>query len=263
LLGITPLEQSLGAVVLVGSLLGLLHRPAAFVSALFVLVALHLLYRLVYPGSYRHEALFLVYLVTMYWLTISRGGNDTLGGNGLREALMRPVAVGGAFFVLLLGWQLPASAYNLVSEMRGIPASRAADLGRLLEREKLTHAIVIGDPEVLLEALPYYAPNPIYLLREQRFGKVTRFTRHARLQLDLDTLLFDARVLAARNARPIVIVLQHRLEAGAPPRELTHTYVQSFRTTPESVRRFDEATEKLASLGLTTGDESYDVYLLR
>jgi hypothetical protein len=143
-----------------------------------------------------------------------------------------------------------------------VPASRARDLAELIERERLGDAILIGNPDVMLEPVRYYADNPIYLLREQRFGHIVRFTRNARLDLDPDMILADARALAARFRRPVVIVMHQRLDTADPPYRMQEQYAGTFTSTPESAARFLAGTRRLATFAPAGTDESYDVYLL-
>ena len=262
LLPATPLGDLFGSVLLLGAILGLLQRPGALLSSLFVLVVFSLLFRFVYPGSYRHETLFLVYLVAAYWLVLGGRGGGWPARCRLGRRAAGAAAAGAGTFILLLALQVLVSATIVGAALRGVPESRVRDLAAFLERRQLSDAILIADPDVLLEPLPYYAPNDTYLLREQRFGSVVRFTRGARLHLTLDALLKDARALQAASGRPIVILLQHRLDTKTLPPVVHHTYVQTFSATEESIARFDTATSKLASFAPAQSDESYDLYLL-
>lgn len=249
------------AVILVGSLFGLIRRPAAFLPSALVLVGFELFFRLVYPGSYRHQALLLVWLIAAYWLASRGRGGAWPARWRIGERTTAVAAVGAALFVLLLALQLPNSLLLLQREVQGVPYSQSRNLGRLLVRERLQDATLMADPDVLLEPIPYYASNPIFLLRERKFGKVVRFTRHARTGLTLADLLADARTIRARSGRPVVILLHHLLDETAP-HIADEGYLGTFSTTPASVRDFLASTRKLATLSPSVSDEIYDVYLL-
>ena len=165
-------------------------------------------------------------------------------------------------FALLLALQLAVSLRYLSAASNGIPYSRAGDLAQLLEREQLQDAVLIADPDVLLEPLHYHVDNPIWLHREQRFGKVVRFTANARIDVRLDDILGEARRLAAQTRRPAVIVLRHGIDPDAPPSSSPEPYVGRFITDADQVRRFLAATRRLASFGPAMTDETYEVYLL-
>ena len=70
-----------GWVLLLLSCVGLIRRPAALCAAIAGLLGLKLFFYFIYPSSYRHEALFIVFLISLYWMT-AKGA----GGTWLREA---------------------------------------------------------------------------------------------------------------------------------------------------------------------------------
>ena len=150
------------------------------------------------------------------------------------------------------------------TELAGYPYSRARDLAELLRREKLDGAVLLTEPDMFAEALPYYLPHtPLYQMRSQRFGRVVRFTRRGvRLELSPDDYLADAQRLRAATGRPVVFVIQCRLRTDRATRikELNYWY---FSTTPDQVRRFQAATRKIADFPPVVSDETYEVYVLR
>lgn len=251
------------AILLFGAMLGLLHRPAALLSALGLYLALTLFFHLVYPGSYRHQGLFLIHLVTLYWLVANGGGGSWRWAGLTRSRYFQLVVrAGGALFILLLALQMLTMLWR-VSLYRGdLPWSRAYDVSQLLEREGLTEAIVMADEDIMVEPLPYYVDNPLYLPRERRFGAVFAFDRHPRNDLTLGDLLDDARDLSERHGRPVVLLLVSRPKLDDPPRRLAMLQTASFSITPDQVRRLQAEGRMLASFGQAATGESYDVYLL-
>lgn len=258
------LWRTILSLIIVGSLIGLIRAPGAFLSALAVILSFELFFVLIYPGGYRHQALLLIYLVAMYWLVaLGRGGRWPERLRVRQTPLLRAaIAAGGWCFVALLALQIPNSVSLASMHAAGVPESRIIDLVALLERERLTDAILVAEPAVLLEPLPYYTSNPIYLMRERRFGQVVRFTRLARNDFSPDDVLAAARALRERYRRPVVIVMQHRLDPAAPPLLDQRTYGQTFAIDPGQVRRFLAATRLLARFPPASSDENYDVYVL-
>src|SRR5208282_4163100 len=59
------------SLLMFGSTLGLIRRIGAFLAASVTLVGFSMFFILVYPGAYRHQALWLVFLISMYWLATS------------------------------------------------------------------------------------------------------------------------------------------------------------------------------------------------
>lgn len=263
-LGYSGISRAVLSLIIFGSLIGLIRAPGAFLSALAVLLSFELFFVLIYPGGYRHQALLIVYLVAMYWLTALGRGGRWPARLRVRETrlLGGAVTVGGWCFVALLALQTPNSAGLASLHAAGVPESRVIDLVTMLDRERLNDAILIGEPSVLLEPVPYYRANPIYLIREQRFGHVVRFSRLARNDFTLDGLLSEAQALRARWRRPVVIVLQHELDPAAPPILDERTYGQTFAVDSGQIRRFLAATRLLARFAPASSDESYNVYLL-
>ena len=118
----------------------------------------------------------------------------------------------------------------------------------------------MGDPDTMLEPLAYYSNNPLWFLRQQRFGRVVVLTENARRTLSLNDILEDAQRLHNATGRPIVflshIPLQDRSEARIPTMWDDVTVVR-----PEDVKRFRSSTRLLASLRPAASDEDYDVYV--
>ncbi len=74
-----PYKGWLLSLVLFGSTLVLVRRPGAIVAAFAALVGLSLLFTFVYAGSYRHAALYIVFLMALWWIVAAREE----GGDGL------------------------------------------------------------------------------------------------------------------------------------------------------------------------------------
>ena len=277
-LGLGPFHEArhaaklewLASLAMFGSLLGLLHRPAAFLAALASLLSLSLFFTVVYPGSYRHQALWLVFLVAIYW--IAMGGTTAPApaalakpGPLLRAPFFSVVSASGRWlFALLVALQVPGGAQAVADVVLDRPPySRSMDLAALVSaRPDLAGATVMADPDYLVETVPYFLGNDTYLIRERRFGNVVRFTRTAQLHVTLDDVLATARRIAAETRRPVLILLAQRLDASAPARLHREGYNWEFATTPEQVRAFQGATRLLARFGPAQTDESFDVYQL-
>ncbi|MBB2831429.1 UNVERIFIED_ORG: pimeloyl-ACP methyl ester carboxylesterase [Rhizobium esperanzae] len=254
---------SLMAVLIYGSLLGLANRRPAMLAAASVLLGFSLLFTLVYPGSYRHRALWLVFMIGMIAL-ISRSRSAAVGIAGVGPA-GGVVKIGRLCFMILLALQV-ASGIEKVHQFlfTDIPFSRARDLGSFIQsRPDLRDAIIMADPDYLVEPLPYYIPNRTYLLREQRFGAIVRYTRNARLSLSLADILQTARQLQQSEHAPIVILLSQRLDQIAGPVSLPESYNWLLSLTPEEISAFRSETTLLKRFGPVAGsDETFDAYLL-
>jgi hypothetical protein len=258
--GYFPLaSQLLMSGVLVGSVLGLAHRPAALAAALLALLGLSVFFTMVYPGFYRHQALWVVFLVSLYWIA------GRAGAAGSTPGLPRLRSIGMACFAALLLLQVATGLHRVLPIALGSSVeSRSRELAALIEQTpSLRNATIMADPDYLVEALPYYLPNPTWLPREQRFGRYVQFSRDARLSLYLSDILDEARELRRATGEPVVILLHERLDPSESVRRVNEGYNWQLWISPGQVREFLSATRHLARFEPTCcNDESYDVYVL-
>jgi hypothetical protein len=233
------------------------RKPAALCASLTGFLTLKLFFFFVYPASYRHDILFLFFLLSLLWAT-TNGAGGTWPDRRWTERLE---LLGTFSFIVLLAVNSLLLIAPIREQLAGKPYSRSAEVANLLHEPRLTGAIVMADPDTMLESLPYYVDNPLWLLRQQRFGTVTRLTRNSRLALTMDDILDDAIRLHRQTGRPIVFLTHAPLRADISQREFVmYDYHTDFR--PESVKRFLESTRQIASLrGVDLSDETYDVYV--
>jgi len=253
------ISQLLMSVVLVVSTFGLSRRPAAVVAALVTLFGFSTFFSLVYPGFYRHQGLWLVFLVSLYWIV----GRDAPAGTS--PAVRKLCSVGMACFAALLVLQVAVGLQKVVPIASGDePVSRSRELAWLIEQlPELRAATIMADPDYLVEPLAYYLPNRTYLLREQRFGNVVHFTRKARLVLHLQDILEAGRRVRSMTGQPVVILLHEQLDPSAPVQAIREGYNWQLWTSPEQVRAFLSSTRRIARFDpVCCNDESYDVYVL-
>ena len=243
------------SVLLYVSVLGLVRSPGAVVAGLAALLGLSAFFTVVYSGGYRHEGLWLAFMIALYWIVLARQG---------ATAAPRIAAVGSAAMVLLLVLQLPSGARPVVGLLLDRPPlSRARDVGALIAaRPGLKDAIVIGEPESVIEALPYYASNPTYMLRQSQFGSVVKFSKSVRLDLNLGDVLAAAKTLAAHSGEPVLILMEEALEPGQATQVVDDGYGRTFTITPAEVQAFLANTKRIAHFGPAQTDETYDVYQL-
>lgn len=166
-------------------LLGLVSRPELLLASFGASLGFGVLFRLVYPGGYRHQGLFLAFILFLYWLFVeskARGGAISKNGRFFYRLGMGTIAV-------LLVFNLARTSYSVVADISKEKSSNKA-FGRFLcLDETYRDAIIVPEPDYLLESLPYYANNMIYLPRERRFSKTASFTVEARRRLSLGEML--------------------------------------------------------------------------
>jgi hypothetical protein len=226
------------------------------------LIGFSLFFVIVYPDHYRQEALWFVFLVTMYW--IAHGGRAPSDRPRLVSAPMIWTSRFGAILVVLLVTAQFMGGLRAVADVfENVQQSRSRDFSQLIEsRPDLKGAVIIADPDYLLEALPYYIDNPLYFMREQKFGKLVSFTSTAKLNLTLDDVLNAAKRLNHERGQPVVILMAQRFDPAQSAVTYLESYNWSLSVTPDQLRRFLASTQPLARFAPARSDESYDVYLL-
>lgn len=239
-------------ILLILSIASLRSSPGAMIASAAALIGLELVFQTIYPGYYRHQSLFIAFLLTMVWIAENKRPTETPD---------RPT-IGQIAFMALLALQVYNSVLVFAGIASGIPESRSRDLAALLARPDLRGSIVLGDPDTMVEALPYYVSNPIYFVREHRFGNTIIFSHSAISTMSIKAILSAARDLHARTRRPIVIVLAERLGPNMIAGERDRGYYGPLRIDPNEVRDFLAATVRIARFAPAVTDESYDVYVL-
>jgi hypothetical protein len=256
----------LKSLILFASTLGLIRRLGAFLAALTTLVGLSLFFSIVFAGNYRHQALWLVFLISLYWLIAPRPRQVTTPVAG-PTFVDRLSTAGTGVFVLFLLLQVPYAAHKIARDVVAPGAamhSRANTMSSIIARHaELKEAVAIADPDYLLETLPYYVANPTYLIREERYGKVVHFTPRARLNLSLGDVLDEAQRLRAQTGRPVMILLSEEVDPSLATQVYPEAYDWKFVITPEQARSFQLTTRLVEHhLAPADSDEDYYVYVM-
>jgi hypothetical protein len=118
------------SLIMFGSMFGLVRRPGAFLAVLMALIGFSMFFNLVYGGAYRHEALWLVFLISMYWITGSKARPREPGLPARLTPLIRPVStIGSMLFLLLVALQVPEGIYKATNAATNDPPfSRSRDV---------------------------------------------------------------------------------------------------------------------------------------
>jgi len=247
------------ALIIFLAILGLMHRPSLLVAAFLGEIGLGILFHLVYVGQYRHQGLFLIFTITLYWLLLEMQGNENI--SGIRKHLFR---IG--FFIAI-----PLIVLAGVSQMRGtawrdirMEQSSSKALGDFLNSDpSYRNAILLPEPDYSIEAVAYYAENEIYLPREQRFGNTVAWTKDSKTDLSLSELMAAARDLQNRCGKPVLIILGHFGVEFSQPGERRYSYNKLFTWDTGSGADFRNSTLFLAEFKQSLDeDEKYQVYAL-
>jgi len=251
--------------VFIGSTLGLVRRPALLVLAWAAIFALSVLFAVVYPGCYRHQGLFIVFLLTLTWMAAEVGPVPT---RGRVPVLLVRVGFYGCLPILLV-ISLASGIYKLTMDVvHDMTGSRA--FGAYLDAHaEHQGTILVAEPDFYIESMPYYAQNPIYMVRERRFGDTVSFTRQSRLHLGLGEFLHEAWRVHVEEKREVLLALGHLkdldplAEPGVAPQSVSYGFGRTFSWSPEDLRMWKGSTEFVARFSdNVAGDERYAIYKL-
>ena len=242
----------------------LLRNP--FVGLLFYgsIAAFDLFSALIYAPYTRHKGLAYIMIVVALWLDAQLPVRQVPSYlRGLCQAVSPLVA---ACIPLMFAIQANAG-YEAVKLDRNVRLSGVKWLAHVIEAHpEYQRAIVLGEPDLRIEALSYYVDNPIYQVRDHRFGRKVNFSQGSQAELTLDQLLETARELHAKQHQPVIMVLGPALSPSGPFVSV-HTFIKVFRYDPPMLSRFQAATQKLASIRNNIAQiidpEEFDAYVLR
>lgn len=241
--------------------IGLATRPVAALVLAGGIVAMGAFFSIGYAGVLRHQGIVFLFLLVMYWIVMQEHADIQDGYNrflplfnGVLYFLM------SAVLLIHLAGSLQKIGRDLTEEM-----SSSKAFGQFLAANPAYHeAIIIGEPDMRLESLPYYASNPLYLSREGRYQKFVRLTRENKQELTLGEMLETARSLKQQEQKPVLIALGHfDLFQQPPPYVRGESYGKRFTWTKQDLEDFCASTVKLAEFKQDVENERYEVYLLR
>jgi hypothetical protein len=247
-----------GSVLLYLAVAGLARRPELMLAAFVGQAGLGALFHVIARGQYRHQGVFLVFLVILYWIDLEtpRDGILHKGGRQLFTA-------GLSAIVILLLWNANVAARSAWADLR-FERSSSQSLGAFLTAsETYERAIIVPEPDFLLESLPYYAANRIYFPREHRFGTTVSWTTKASARLSLGELLAAARDVKGRYDMPVLIVLGHLDMGESRTGEKAYSYNKIFTWNAAESADFAASTTRVAEFMAAHGSENYLVYALR
>jgi hypothetical protein len=227
---------------------GLLVRPAAAVAALLGIVAFAASTE-IYTASARHQGMLFLFLLFLHATVLAGAAR----GRPFARALHRAAVLGA--IPVLLGVQAVAAVRPVHADLTG-PHSMTRALAELLASDPdLEGAVILAEPDFLIEALPYHARNDIYIVREDRYGRRVRFETGSRGDLDLADLLAAARRVRAGSGRPVVIVIGHDLP-NAGPGSVEYPFERRFTWTAESLMHYWKTTGCIRHFrGSMTGED--------
>ncbi|MBF0503858.1 MAG: hypothetical protein HQL14_02030 [Candidatus Omnitrophica bacterium] len=239
----------------------LIAKPYLFIFFSFSVIGLGVFYHLIFQSDeMRHQGALYLLLITVFWIE-SYAPDVPLGItiNKLRNSIVRHKE---SFLVFLLVLQI-CMAYPAITNAVTSVYSSSKSLGVMLKQSpQFKDAVLIGEPGAMVEAVPYYTDNPVYLPREGKFKKYTEFTTNQKPQYSLAELLIAAQNIKLQTNKTVLIVMGHKLSLQGPFLvKMTHN--RSFIYSKEALNDFYAQTRLIAVFNKATSDENYNVYLLK
>jgi hypothetical protein len=242
---------------------GLLIQPMAAVSLFVGTVLLGLFFTTVYPGAVYHQGIFIVFLISLYWMAHEE--QHTIKAKGKLIKPLRLVHNVSVYVVLsaILSSHVMWCIHEIpVDLFEDFSSSKA--FGEFLETHpEYRKAIIMGEPDSLLESLPYYAPNRIYIPRERRFGNRAMLTRASKERLALSELLSIAQEIKNTEKNAVLVALGHSDLFKYSRYESRYPINKIFTSSFKELTKFTAETFKIAEFKSAVSDENYQIYLLR
>jgi hypothetical protein len=228
------------------------NRRIHLVAAILTIVAFAVFFRFVYSASLRHEGVVAFVLFSICWIAADAEGEV--------ESERRRIALGLLPLFALQTLALPVLANRSITKTES--ASKA--FGRFIRsHDEYRNAILMSEPDYLMEALPYYVPNRVYMPRQNEFHYRVYFDRGDKRLRDLTlTRLFAvADSVGCVYRVPVLVAIGYTEIAWkkSGSREISYSQATFKWTEPEwnALRRL---VKPVASFDRATSDEYYHVF---
>ena len=176
-----------------------LRKNWRHLTAFIVAIAgFQVVFRTIYTGGLRHEGVLFFLMVALGWLAIAQ--------SGFTRPAVRRVTLG---FLPLIAVQAAAMPFLARRVIQHPESSSEAYAAAIAANPRYRDAILAGDPDYMMEAMPYYVPNAVYLPRQREFNHRVYFSTRGRRQLDLSLtdLVGIADSLAAAKCRIVLLAI--------------------------------------------------------
>ena len=239
-------------VALLGIVWSLWRNPVCLAAALLGILAFELIFRLVYTGSLRHEGILAFILISLVWIAIEK----SRAGQPVRRAM----AMGLVPLLFFQSAALPVLARRVLM----YPTSSSKAFAELIDRTPAwRNAILAGEPDYIMEPMPYYVANGVFMPRQRGFDYRVYFDRGTRRELDLSLgeLIDIADSLGCATRQPVLLAIGYPKVLTDSAGEEHPAYTGTvFRWEPaERTRLFTEG-KLVGSFTQSIGDENYSIF---
>ncbi len=223
----------------------------ALVLAIF---GFEVLFRFVYSGSARHEGILAFLMISLCWVACTEPKTADMPGR------RRAIALG------LLPLLVPQTLALPIIARRDFmhPESASKAFGALIRQNpRYRDAIVMAEPDFMMEPMPYYASNPVFMPRQGEFHYRVYFDRGARRKLDLhlESLVDVADSLSCTSGQPVLLAIAYEKLLTDTAGEAHPAYQGTlFRWNSAERTRLFARSKLVSSFTGATTDENYSVF---
>lgn len=234
-----------------------------FSSAIFGLLFMDLFSSFVYKGGYRHQALWLVFMVMLLWIS----KNENLSFDNKSQIIRK---FGKNSFVMLMILQVWPSISNIYNETFAKPNSNSRLFSQFINKNiKIKNSAIISNDDLILEGMHYYIDNPTFIMSERKFNLIFPFSESEYSSYSLDDVLDSANIIAFCNNVPVLILLasEFNYQQRVSPESITHPTLYrydylNFYIDNKQLARLQAETQKIATFKEALLEPEFSVYKL-
>jgi hypothetical protein len=229
----------------------------ALAGVLLAVIGFEILFRNVYSGGLRHEGLILFLIVSICWITVIR----------LRErdplASSRGIALGLLPLMALQTIALPSVVWR---DFRYRESNSKAYGDFIIAHREYSDAILMSEPDYMMEAMPYYVNNPVYMPRQNELAHRVYFDKGQKRQssMTLGQLVDRADSVSCVTRRTVLLAIGYRMFPFRRAGIAFPAYRGTVFTWTEAERKrlFDMQPQgkEIATFPYAVSDEIYRVY---
>jgi hypothetical protein len=227
----------------------------ALAALVLAVLGFAFVFRVAYTAGLRHEGLVLFLILSVCWLAVIRERHD--------KTTSKRVAFGLLPLFALQSLALPIVVQRTI---RYPESSSKAFAGFIRSNPAYRDAILMAEPDYMMEALPYYVGNPVFMPRQREFSPRVYFDKGARrrLNLSLGELTATADSVACTKKKRVLLAIQYPEFQYRPNGEAHPNYRGTLFTWSENdwqkLRQRQPAGRPIAIFPRATSDEIYAVY---
>lgn len=232
----------------IGWLLWSLRKhPRALVTLIIAILGFEIFFRNIYTASLRHEGIVLFLILAIAWLESDRTGDS------------KRIALGLLPLFVIQSLALP---FLIVRTIR-YPESGSKAYGQFIRSSpRYSDAILMSEPDYLMESMPYYVRNPIFMPRQNELTDHVYFGVNGRRRADmtLAELMSLADRVSCSTGKPVLLAIGYPLfQYKSSGVEYPLYRGLTFRWSAADWLRLG-ALRPVARFPVATSDETYRIY---